>query len=210
MNKDLPLPIYLPSNEPYLGSQALLEFDQAIPPAMDEHIKIGLRTFSSDLTPLQICATEIIPQGVSIALSIRELIRQAYLYSAGILIRPLVERTGTIYYLNAYPDAVIMWENGWPRKSQPSLKDLLEILHPARDDENHIWFKTMLNKLIHSDPEGAAYNMFVREDGVPVFSSGKIIDQPKVCDFISIAGKHYLERLVSIAGLIFPPTDEAP
>jgi len=119
----------------------------------------------------------------------------------------LVERTGTIYYLNSHPKAVQSWHEGWPRKAQPSLKDLLEILHDSRNDQDHTWFKTMLHKLVHSDPAGSAYNMFVRKDGTPVFSSGKVIDQPEVCDFISIAGKHYMERLVSAAELIFPSNE---
>ena len=73
---------------------------------MAVHRRLAARTYATDLTPLQIAATEIIPQGVSIALSMRELIRQAYLFSAGILMRPLVERTGMIYYLQKNPEAV--------------------------------------------------------------------------------------------------------
>lgn len=84
MREQTPPPIYLPHNEPYLGNKWLLAFDQAIPPALEIHAKIGKRTFANSLTPLQVAATEIIPQGVSIALSIRELVRQGYLYSAAI------------------------------------------------------------------------------------------------------------------------------
>jgi hypothetical protein len=65
-------------------------------------------------------------------------------------------------------------------------------------------FRTMLHKLVHSDPAGSVYNMFERHDGVPVFSCGKMVDQPQVCNLISIAGRHYLERLVAIAAQIFP------
>jgi hypothetical protein len=31
-----------------------------------------------------------------------------------------------------------------------------------------------------------------------------MIDQPQVCNLVSIAGRHYLERLVAIAAEIFP------
>jgi len=51
---------------------------------MRTHTEVASRTFAGSLTPLQATETEIVPQGVSIALSIRELLRQAYLYSAGI------------------------------------------------------------------------------------------------------------------------------
>jgi hypothetical protein len=75
-------PVYLPPNELYLGQPHLLAFDKAIPAAMRTKLKVARRTFVKPLSPLQIAASEIIPQGISIALSIRELIRQAYLYSA--------------------------------------------------------------------------------------------------------------------------------
>ena len=107
-----PLPVYLPHNEPYLGRDILLAFDKSIPPALEIHMRIAERTFRGELNPLQVAATEIIPQGVSIALSIRELVRQAYLYSAGILIRPLLARVGTIRYLQHKPDAVELWRSG--------------------------------------------------------------------------------------------------
>src|SRR5437588_243316 len=116
--------VYLPHNEPYLGRKSLLAFDLAIPRAMQVHAVIGPKTFSGKLSPLQRCATEIIPQGVSIALSIRELIRQAYLFSAAILMRPLVERTGLMQHLITYPEAVEAWYAGWPRTAQPAFATL--------------------------------------------------------------------------------------
>jgi hypothetical protein len=70
--------VYLPHNEPYLGQPHLLAFDKAIPDAMRANLEVARRTFVKPLSPLQVAATEIIPQGISVALSIRELIRQAY------------------------------------------------------------------------------------------------------------------------------------
>ena len=67
----------------------------------------------------------------------------------------------------------------------------------------------MLDKLVHSDPAGSVFNMFDRPDGVPVFSCGKMLNQVQVCNLISIAGRHYLERLVAIASEIFPPASES-
>ena len=43
--------VYLPSNEPYLGSKSLLAFDMAIPRAMQVHAAIAPTTFSRELTP---------------------------------------------------------------------------------------------------------------------------------------------------------------
>jgi hypothetical protein len=202
--------VYLPHNEPYLGQPHLLAFDKAIPPAMRANLEVARRTFIKPLSPLQIAATEIIPQGISIALSIRELIRQAYLYSAAILIRPLIERAGTIHYLRAHPEAVEAWRSGWRRRSQPSFDQLLATMHPSAPTDIQEALRTMLHKLVHSDPAGSVYNMFERHDGVPVFSCGKMLDQPWVCNLVSIAGRHYLERLVAIAAAIFPASEGHP
>ncbi|MCD6393521.1 MAG: hypothetical protein J7M40_08435, partial [Planctomycetes bacterium] len=69
MNK--PVPVYLPSNEPYLGHPTLLEFDQAIPKAIQTHVCLAQSTFQQSPTPLQRAAAQLISQSVSIALSIR-------------------------------------------------------------------------------------------------------------------------------------------
>jgi len=204
MNDTTRSAVYLPHNEPYLGNDQVLAFDLAIPPALAFHTRIGRRTFEGNLSPLQVAATEIIPQGVSIALSIRELVRQAYLYSAAILIRPLVERTGTIRYLQLNPSAVEDWRSGWPRKKQPTFDNLLDLLHPNLPDSSQDALRTLLHKLVHSDPAGSVYNMLTRHDGVPVFSSGKVIDHPLLCQSVCAAGVCYLKILVQTAREIFP------
>ena len=149
---DVP-PVYLPGNEPYLGSKPLLAFDLAIPRAMQVHAAIGPTTFSTQLSPLQRCATEIIPQGISIALSIRELIRQAYLFSAAVLMRPLVERTGLMQYLATNPQAVDAWHAGWPRKAQPSFETLFALVMPEASVERHEEIVSFMHKLVHTDPK---------------------------------------------------------
>jgi len=194
--------VFLPHNEPYLGNDQVLAFDLAIPPALQSHAEIAKRTFGR-LTPLQVAATEIIPQGVSIALSMRELVRQAYLYPAAILIRPLVERTGTIRYLQENPAAVELWSSGWPRKKQPKFDDLLDVLHPQVPENGQEALRTLLHKLVHSDPAGSVYNMFKRSDGVPMFSSGKTMDNPLLCRAVCAAGTCYLKMLNQTAREIF-------
>jgi hypothetical protein len=61
------------------------------------------------LSPLQEAAAELVPSASSIALSIRELVRQGYLLSAAMLRRPLFERVATLSYLIEHPDAVKLW-----------------------------------------------------------------------------------------------------
>jgi hypothetical protein len=195
--------VFLPSNEPYLGRPSVHAFDLAIPRAMQVHIAIGPRTFGADLSPLQRCATEIIPQGISLALSVRELIRQAYLFAAAVLLRPLVERTGLMQHLLTYPSAVDAWHAGWPRKSQPQFADLLTLVLPEATDAHREEIKSLLHKLVHTDPQSALFNMFRRADGSLAFASGKVLSQPDAADVIAHLADHCLRRLTALSALVF-------
>ena len=195
-NEDAPA-VFTPDNEPYLGNYRLHAFDLTISRAMQIHTEVGARTFATSLTPLQAAATEIIPQGVSIALSIRELIRQAYLYSAAVLVRPLVERTGMIQFLAMHPEAVSAWHAGWPRKSQPEFKELVALVMPRSSTEENEITRQVLHKLIHSDPEGSRLNMFSRPDGSPAFASGKELTQWKKAETISAMSCQCLRLLTA-------------
>lgn len=198
-------PVFLPHNEPYLGHPTLLEFDHAIPPAIRTHIRLSQGTFDRNLSPLEQAAAQLIPQAVSIALSIRELIRQGYLFSAALLLRPLIERVGLVEYLRVHPEAVQSWHSGWPRRDQPSLQTLLETTsqNEAGSVDDLHFFSNVLHKLIHPDPAGALWNMITREDGKPAFSSGKILDDPEFCDFVSVTGSRFLLLVTRIAEDIF-------
>lgn len=204
MSQDRP-PVFLPHNEPYLGYPTLLEFDLAIPPAIKTHIRLSQGTFDRDLSQLEQAAAQLIPQAVSIALSIRELIRQGYLYSAALLLRPLIERVGLVEYLRIHPEAVQSWHSGWLRRGQPSLQKLLETISQieAKSDDDFKFFTNVLHKLIHPDPTGAFWNMITREDGKPAFSSGKLLHDPEFCDFVSVVGCRMLLLVTRIAKDIF-------
>jgi hypothetical protein len=197
----------MPHNEPYLGHPTLLAFDQAIPPAMKINIRVAQGTFNRQLSPVQQAAAQLIPQAVSIALSVRELIRQGYLFSAALLLRPLVERVGTVEYLRVHPDAVEAWHAGWPRKEQPCLHELLEATSQVESADGGELkdFATMLHKLIHPDPTGGLWNMIIHENGRPAFSSGKILDDPQLCDFVSVTACRFLLLAIRIAEDLFQP-----
>ena len=198
-------PVFLPHNEPYLGHPTLLEFDRAIPPAMKINIRLAQGTFDRQLSPVEQAAAQLVPQAVSIALSIRELIRQGYLFSAGLLLRPLIERVGTLEYLRVHPESVEAWHAGWPRKEQSCLQELLEVTSQAEaaDPDELKAFAKMLHKLIHPDPTGGLWNMIIRENGRPAFSSGKIVDDPQLCDFVSVTACRFLALAMRIAEDIF-------
>lgn len=192
-------PIFTPDNEPYLGRQLLVLFDRTITKSMAVHRQLGARTFATDLTAIQIAAVEIIPQGISIALSMRELIRQAYLFSAGILMRPLIERTGMIYHLHCNAAAIKAWNNGWPRKSQPTFDNLLDLVMGPGSDEERAAARTVLHKLVHSDPRSASFNATVRTDGLLASASGKELNEPMKADTISALATNCLDKLTNIS-----------
>lgn len=198
-------PVFLPHNEPYLGHPTLLEFDHAIPPAIRTHVRLAQGTFDRNLSPLEQAAAQLIPQAVSIALSIRELIRQGYLFSGALLLRPLIERVGLVEYLRVHPEAVSSWHSGWPRRDQPSLQKLLEITSKNEvESANDLrLLSKVLHKLIHPDPTGALWNMITREDGKPAFTSGKTLNDPELCDFVSVTGSRFLSLATHIAEDIF-------
>jgi len=99
---------------------------------------------------------------------------------------------------------VTAWSEGWPKKAQPSLQELLSLLHPQRGQSDYERLRTLLNKLVHSDPAGSVYNMIKGQQGVPVFASGKVVNNPKLCDAVAAAGWCYLNMLSSTASAIFP------
>src|SRR5260221_14660688 len=82
-------------------------------------------THQIDKTPIQWAACQLIPQSVSLALSTRELVRQAYLFGALVLIRPLIERSVILVYLLNFPDALPIWQRGWLHTEAPSLAKML-------------------------------------------------------------------------------------
>ncbi|MEI8304740.1 MAG: hypothetical protein WCG13_15735 [Burkholderiales bacterium] len=200
--------IFTPDNEPYLGRPLLVLFDRTITKSMAVHRQLGVRTFATDLSAIQIAAVEIVPQGISIALSMRELVRQAYLFSAGILMRPLIERTGMIYHLHGNAAAIEAWNNGWPRKSQPTFDNLLDLVMGPGSDEERAAARTVLHKMVHSDPRSASFNATVRSDGLRTSASGKELNEPMKADTISALATNCLEKLTSISiELLGPPIE---
>ncbi len=98
-NSSKETPIFTPDNEPYLGRESIFHFDQVIVSCLEANAGIAAYTHKNELNDLQKAACQIIPQGINLALSIRELVRQGYLFAAAVLMRPLIERAAIISYL---------------------------------------------------------------------------------------------------------------
>lgn len=79
--------ILTPDNEPYLGRTLLFHFDQLICSAMEQNSIVAPTSHKRVLTDEQKMASQVVAQALSIALSIRELIRQGYLFGGHVLLR---------------------------------------------------------------------------------------------------------------------------
>ena len=120
--------VFTPSDEPYLGRKLLFEFDKLICACMELNSRCAPASHGVELSDFQRALCILAPQTISLALSIRELIRQGYLFGAKVLIRPLVERSVTMLYLFHNDEGIKLWNEGWDYKERPSLQKMFENL----------------------------------------------------------------------------------
>jgi hypothetical protein len=201
--------MFKPDADPYLGRDQLRRFDLTIVGAMKANTAVAAASHLLTLSPLQAAACEILPQAVSIALSIRELIRQAYLLSGLILIRPLIERTAIISYLSRTPEAVDLWKKGWPHKKRPSLATMLDSMGWSEVEASMgQQICSLFNHVVHGDPLASHWNLIHLETGDMAHASGRITNNPELCDII--AGNTYGQLLLLMAtmALSFPDVAE--
>jgi len=198
--------IFTPGNEPYLGRELLRAFDELIVCCLEHNQTIARRTRTvANKTILQEAACILIPQGVSLALSIRELVRQGYLLGAKVLMRPLVERSVTMLYLHQNPSNLGIWERGWPFNERPGLTKMLRALasqggHPdvARQ------MTAELNSLTHGDPASSYHNLVFTDQGAAGHAVSKNRCRPDVCDAICAEVIPWLAVLLGMMHAIFP------
>jgi hypothetical protein len=198
--------IYTPQDEPYLGLESLLHYDKLIVSCLEESAKIAAYTLSlTNKSDLQVASSQIISQTISIALSIRELIRQGYLFGAFVLVRPLVERTiMTLFLSEDYKyknkSSIDIWKNGWKYNERPSLQKMIDII----SQNNFPGVTQFYNSLTHGDPDSAIRNTFQLNGGAAGYSVSKIIDAPALCDRICYETLGWLAALLGIMAKVFP------
>ena len=177
------------------------------------------RTFKGGLSEIQLAATEIAPGGFHLCLAIRELIRSGYLFAAEILLRPLLERVAVLAYLHKnQATGLQLWRDGWPHKSRPSIKTMIECIEePPRtmgddrypqDYSVHELLRERvdhLNRLVHADPVSAYRNtVFDAERDRPVHLSGPNFRNPEYCGEVAMTANALMCSLVQIVSVIFP------
>ncbi len=198
--------IFTPENEPYLGRKPLYVFDVLITSALELNGKIAPHTHSNQLSPLQQAAAQIIPQGLNLALSIREMIRQGYLFAAAVLLRSLIERAAIMSYLWRNPEAVKTWEDGWRHKERPSLAKMLESMHPQSDPEGARRVCETFNHLVHGDPMGAEFNLVKLNQDALGYAVGRVTNNDHLADFVCDQAICWLSILCSMMAASFPET----
>lgn len=185
MNHEEPPVTFTPANEPYLGSAILLEFDNLIISSMEQNTRTAPLSFNMILTEHQVMASQVIAQALSITLSIRELIRQGYLFGGHVLLRPLIERSTILLYLDLHPEDIEKWKSGWHNREAPSLPKMLKAI---RNKIGLEWLKNdehlmnTMNSLIHAKPDSAFWNLILLQNNEIGHSTSKILNRPKLCD----------------------------
>ncbi|MFH2065084.1 MAG: hypothetical protein ABIK15_07795 [Pseudomonadota bacterium] len=199
-------PVFTPDNEPYLGRESVFHFDQVILSCLEANAEIASYTHKNQLSDLQKAACQIIPQGINLALSIRELVRQGYLFAAAVLMRPLIERAAIISYLHEKPKEVSLWQNGWRHKERPSLAKMLATMNKEVDIKQAQDICNTFNSLTHGDPMGSAYNLVKLPAGGFGYSVGKVLNEPELCDFVCFQSYLYLVVIMARMAGCFPGT----
>lgn len=179
--------VFTPDNEPYLGRNLLFHFDQIIISAMEQNAVTAPTSFDCVLTDHQRMACQVIAQALSITLSIRELIRQGYLFGANVLFRALVERQTILLYLHLHPEDIEKWNRGWHQGDAPGLSKMLDSIQSKWQRNSTVRGRDLtaaMNSLLHAKPDSAPWNLVpLGENGVG-HAVSKILNRPDLCDEI--------------------------
>jgi len=184
--------IFTPDNEPYRGRTSVFHFDQVICSCLEANTEVAAYTQDHQLNELQQAACQIIPQGINLALSIRELVRQGYLFAAAVLMRPLIERAAIISYLHTKPEEVSLWHSGWKYRERPSLSTMLTTMSGEVDIDQAKQICDTFNHVVHGDPVGASFNLIDLGERGLGYSVGKTLTEPALCDFVCLQSYCYL------------------
>jgi hypothetical protein len=207
MNDKAKIPvIFSPDNEPYLGRISVCNFDKTITCILEHNLNVARFTRSNkdELSDLQSAACQLIPHGINLSLSIRELVRQGYLYGAAALLRPLVEKAAIISYLCENNDAILIWKTGWEYGKRPSFAKLMNSMNPSIDKKMLEVVCQRLHSITHGDPDGSLYNVELHNEKVVGHSVGKILNNPDLCDSICFESSCYMIVLLSRMVQVFP------
>jgi hypothetical protein len=194
--------VFGPDNEPYLGRETVRVFDELIVVCLNINGRVAPHTHQIEKNDLQWAACQIIPSGISLALSIRELVRQGYLYGALVLVRPLAERSMTVLYLHRFPHKLEIWNRGWSHKERPTLAKMFNEIG-GEQFPNCGPEITQSNSLTHGDPASSLWNLVTMGDGLPGHAVSKLLTRPDLCDRVCMDSAMWLSVLLGMMTTIF-------
>ena len=204
--------VFDPSNEPYLGRTLLFHFDQIISAAMDQNSRTAPRSHATSRTDDQEMASQVIAQSLSLALSIRELIRQGYIFGGHVLVRSLVERAAILLYLHLFPEEIEKWKRGWQWQDAPSLARMFDAIQGAWERSPKTSGRELtasMNSLLHAKPDSAPWNLVpLGEKGVG-HADSKILNRPDLCDDLCANVIPWLAVVQGMMAAYFPDEDRA-
>jgi len=199
--------IFSPDNEPYLGRKLLFHLDQLISSCMEQNAIVAPRTRGATLTDHQKMACQVIPQSISIALSIRELVRQAYLFGANVLLRPLAERAAILLYLQEFPEEIKKWNRGWRHRDAPGLAKMFEAIGsktPGHDGIRGHELTDSMNSILHGRPDSAIWSLVQVDDKHLGQAPSKIVNRPDLCDEVCANTIPWLALIQGMMCAYFP------
>lgn len=199
--------IFSPDNEPYLGRELLFHFDQLITCCLEQNALVAPKTYDLKLTDLQKMACQVIPQSISIGLSIRELIRQGYLFGGHVLVRSLAERAMILMYLDLFPNKINLWNNGWKYNEAPSLAKMFDVIKNNIETTCELKAYELtahMNSLVHGKPDSALWNIVEIDNERLGHASSKILNNSKLCDELCVQTTPYLVIVLSMICKYFP------
>ena len=172
--------IFTPDDEPYLGREDVNRLDLMVPAMLGAWQAIEEAVSKRKLSLLEAACVGLFPSTISLALSVRELVRQGYLHGAMVLVRPILERAITAAYLEVAPESQKVWVDGWNYTKRPKSKLMLEVLrrkgYPLSPD-----LLAEFNSLVHGDPFGTLN--LARTNGEAIrFMISKDLSNIKDCD----------------------------
>ena len=176
---------YTPADEPYLGRKLLFHFDEMISCCFERSEIVSKLSHKLELTENQKMASQLIPQSLNLSVSIRELVRQGYLFGAHVLKRSFIERVTILLYLHTFPKKITLWTDGWEYRKAPSFAKMLDEIKQEGKFESEVkgyQITKDLNSLVHGKPDSALWGMIEMENGKLGNAPSKMLNSPRLCD----------------------------
>lgn len=209
--------IFTLENEPFLGRESVYHFDQMLCVLGENADMLAPLTLSEDLDAWQKVVVDILPGAASIAFSIRELVRQGYLYGAATLRRSLFERSVRLQFIRNNSEAMELWSAGWPFNRRPSLNKMIEAI--TTDDfssvEDYVrkygsksgfgkHLTSHLNAIVHGDPLAVLVDEMEHSSGKPMQRFPKQLGDQTLCDDVCFCSAMDVIVIVAMALDAFP------